>query len=134
MTRDFLLGLGCNEEVTEKILKTASEELKDYISADEHEAEINAVKKDNAIETGILKASGRNVKAIKALIDTDKITMDENGTFSGIDEQIKSIMKTDSYLFGKEETRIEGTGAPKGGAASGRGRYYEIDKAMGINY
>ena len=53
---------------------------------------------NHAIDAAILKSKGRNPKAIKALLDTDKIKMDGDAV-TGIDEQIDAIKKSDAYLF-----------------------------------
>ena len=70
-------------------------------------------KKNNAVDMAILQAKGRNPKAIKALLDMDKIQIKEDGSLEGLD--LESIRKSDSYLFDVETTKTEGTGIPKSG-------------------
>ena len=56
-----------------KAAVTAKEtELKDL-----HQKEIDSIKRDYAMDTAILKAHGKNAKAIKALIDPEKKLEDE---------------------------------------------------------
>lgn len=65
----------------------------------------DAEKVSNAIELAIIQAKGRNTKAIRALLDSDKIKLEDDGTVSGIEDQIKMLMKTDSYMFESEEEK-----------------------------
>lgn len=62
----------------------------------------------------ILQAKGRNPKAIKALLDMEKIKLKDDGTLEGLD--MEGLKESDGYLFDVEETKTVGTGAPKGGA------------------
>lgn len=62
--------------------------------------------KNNAVDVAIIKAKGKNTKAIKALLDMDKITLQEDGTLKGLD--LDTIKKSDSYLFDIVETHREG--------------------------
>lgn len=61
-----------------------------------------AIQKDYAIEGAIRNAKGKNVKAIKALLDGDKITY-ENGELGGITEQLEALASAEdsSMLFGE---------------------------------
>jgi len=93
-----------NEEL-EKTIKDlrAENEKKDA----NYQATIKAQKKDFAIQSAIKEAQGKNVKAIKALLDTDKITVDDSGIV-GLSDQLKAIKESDAYLFG--EDKVVGTG------------------------
>ncbi len=72
---------------------------------DKKEAEFAQFKKDAFINGAIEKAGARTVKAVRALIDLEKVVSDNNGSFLGLDEQIKAIKenKDTSYLFGSAE-------------------------------
>lgn len=74
-------------------------------------------KKNNAVDMAILQAKGRNPKAIKALLDMDKITLKDDGTLEGLD--LEGLKKSDSYLFDTEALKTVGTGAPKTGVQTG---------------
>ena len=63
--------------------------------------------KNSAVDMAILKAGGRNAKAVKALLD-----MEDDGTLDGLD--LDALKKSDGYLFSEETTRIVGTGAQAG--------------------
>lgn len=93
-----------NEEL-EKSIKDlrADNEKKDV----DYQATITAQKKDFAVQSVIKDAQGKNVKAIKALLDMNKITVDDSG-ITGISDQLKTLKESDAYLFG--EDKIVGAG------------------------
>ena len=71
---------------------------------------VTQIKKDHAIEGRIRDRKGKNVKAIKALLDNEKITF-ENEELGGIDEQLDALATAEdsSMLFGDVKP-----GAPSG--------------------
>lgn len=62
---------------------------------------VSQIQKTHAIEGKIRDAKGKNVKAIMALLDVDKITY-ENGELGGIDDQLTALASAEdsSMLFG----------------------------------
>lgn len=62
---------------------------------------VSEIQKDHAIEGGIRDYKGKNVKAIKALLDMEKITF-ENGVLGGLTEQLDTLKGAEdsSMLFG----------------------------------
>ena len=64
-------------------------------------------RKDSAVEMAILQAKGKNTKAIKALLDMEKITLKEDGVLDVLD--LEELKKTDSYLFEDVKNSVEGT-------------------------
>ena len=55
----------------------------------------------------VLKDSGvRNVKAVKALLDTENIKLDGE-TLLGLDDQLKGLQESDPYLFAQNEEQEE---------------------------
>lgn len=65
--------------------------------------------KEHSTEIAIMNAHGKNVKAIKALIDPTK----------PIEDELKRIQESDSYLFGSEDSDIPGGTGKKGGGGDG---------------
>jgi hypothetical protein len=69
--------------------------------------EVETFKKSNALDKMLQTSKAKDVKLLKKLIDNEKIeyNLDENGEYSikGLDEQIKNIQETHSYLFDIEE-------------------------------
>ena len=78
-----------------------------------YNTDMAGVKKTAAVDMAILQAKGKNPKAIKALLDMDKISLKDDGTLEGLD--LEGLKKSDGYLFDTETVITKGTGAPKGG-------------------
>lgn len=88
-----------------------------------HQKEIDAIKLDYAMDTAILKAHGKNTKAIKALIDPTK----------KLDDEIARLQKDEAYLFDKEDDIPGGTG--KSGGEGGKSSDKELEamrNAVGV--
>ena len=62
---------------------------------------VSEIKKDHALEGKIRDFKGKNVKAIKALLDMDKVTY-ENEQLGGVDEQLTALASAEdsAMLFG----------------------------------
>ena len=75
-------------------------------------AELEAVKKQAAVEKVILEAGGKHVKAILALIDMDEVTLDEKKGVQGLD--LDAVKEEAPYLFHEKEEKKKGTGITKG--------------------
>lgn len=93
-----------NEELKNTIKELRAENEKKDV---DYKTNIAAQKKDFEVQSAIKEAQGKNVKAIKALLDLDKITVDDSG-ITGLSDQLKKIKESDPYLFG--EDKIVGTG------------------------
>ena len=63
------------------------------------------------IEGALRDAKAKNIKTVLPLIDTDKVSVNDDGTLNGLSEQLESVKKDNSYLFGEEQkpSRIEMT-------------------------
>lgn len=109
-----------------KSIKELTEKLKAFDGADisglkksindweeKYNNDISSLRKNHAVDMAIIQARGKNPKAVKALIDMEKISLKDDGMLEGLD--IESLKKTDSYLFDIDEMKIEGTGTPKSG-------------------
>jgi len=69
-------------------------------SVDAYEVKIKGIEINSALEIALTKASVKNSRAVKALLDMDSIQL-ENGELKGINEQIETLQKSDGYLFGE---------------------------------
>lgn len=89
-------------------IKLFEEENKELI--EKHSSEIRSLKIDSAIEKALILNNAKNIKMGKALLDLNKIQIDEKGNITGLDEQIKNILKDDStsFLFDKKEISLTG--------------------------
>ena len=74
----------------------------------EHDAEIHALKVDNAVNAALLGEKALNVKAVKALLNLDKAELDEDGTVKGLADQIKTLKAADDskFLFGSSSPAL----------------------------
>lgn len=75
-----------------------------------HKNEMNELKKSFAIEKELSNAKAKNVIAVKALLDLDKIELNEDGTLKGLSEQIDSLTKDEGtkFLFDTETRNLRG--------------------------
>lgn len=72
------------------------------------EEALQNAKKIAAMEKAILEAGGKNAKAILALIDADKVTLNEKGELEGLD--LEAVKAEAPYLFNEKEEKTKGTG------------------------
>ena len=79
-----------------------------------HAAEIKQLKIESAVDKAITGAKGKNVKAIKALLNLDDAELSEDGTIKGLAEQLESLQKSETYLFEAKETKKAFKGAEPG--------------------
>jgi chromosome segregation ATPase len=63
---------------------------------------VNQLQKTHAIESSVREAKAKNVKAVMALLDMDKISY-ENGELKGISDQLDALTKSEdtSFMFGE---------------------------------
>lgn len=97
-----------NEELQERIQEL--EELNKQ-TKEEYESKLEAQKFDYELEKAIREAGARNPKAVKALLNTEEIKL-EDGKLVGLEAQLETLKKTDDYLFG--ETGLKGKGYQEG--------------------
>jgi len=97
-----------NEELTAKI--TELENLNNQ-TKEEYEKKMTALKKETAIELALKDQKAKNIKAVKALLDLEKVSIDGDNII-GLDEQLKSLKESDSYLFGEDSLKGRGVTPP----------------------
>ncbi|GAF41134.1 scaffolding protein SbcC-like protein [Agrilactobacillus composti DSM 18527 = JCM 14202] len=103
---------GDNEDLTQKY-----SDLESKYKADTEELthQLQETKLNSALDTVLGGAKVRNPKAAKALLDMDKVKLNDKGELEGVTDQIDALKKSDAYLF-DEGTK---TGYnPKGGDGS----------------
>lgn len=61
-------------------------------------AEVEKIKFEAAVNAELDKSGAKNVKALTGLLDMEQVKY-ENGTLSGLTEQIDQIKKDNAYLF-----------------------------------
>ena len=131
-----------NDALTRKIteLETANK-----TAATAYENKLTAMQKAHAIEGGIRDAKAKNVKAVTALLDMEKISY-VDGKLIGLNDQIEALRKGEdtSFLFQSEQDNPSpagtkpnnppdgGNGGNGGNPATG-GLASAIAKALGGN-
>lgn len=88
-------------EGLQKEIETLQDENKK--AAKIHANEIKQLKIDNAVESALMAAGAKNMKAVRALldIDADKIKVKEDGSLDGLslDEQVKRLQGAEDSKF-----------------------------------
>ena len=110
-------------------------------AADKYAADLKQLRLDNAVDKGITAANGKNAKAIRALLDLEKVEILEDGTAKGLTEQLEALAKAEdsSMLFGSSTPNVKGMVPGKGKETPGSGvdtskmTYSELAAYMAAN-
>ena len=96
---------GDNQELAQEIDKLRKENEQ---RSKDFQVKIAEQAKDFAIGNALRDAGAKNVKATRALLDLDKVSVGEDGQLFGIIDQLEELQKTDAYLFTpKQEEKQE---------------------------
>ncbi|EAC8094284.1 TPA: phage scaffolding protein [Listeria monocytogenes] len=92
---------------TSKSLKTQLETLQDNYETlkKDSEAKLVETRKGAALDLALANAKARNPKAVKALLDNDKLELTDEG-LKGLDEQLGALQESDAYLFAQESEKV----------------------------
>lgn len=99
---DLKKSSGDNEELKKQI-ETLQQENANQKKA--HDAEMTQLRLDNAIDAALTAAGAKNIKAVRALIDTSKVKAGEDGKLTGFDDLLSAVQKSDSYLFTEKQQK-----------------------------
>jgi hypothetical protein len=94
-----------NEELTKQINELT--ELNKKTAAD-YQAKLDQQSFDFALKDALSGAKAKNPKAVEALLNKDSIKLDGDKLL-GLDEQLKGIKESDSYLFDSEDQHRQQT-------------------------
>ena len=85
-------------------LKAQIEQLqsKNKEDAEQYQSDLAKTKIDYQTDMALTKAGAKNVKAVKALLDSETIQLDKDGNLTGLDEQLESVKKDNDFLFEKK--------------------------------
>src|SRR5690625_829039 len=72
----------------------------------EYEEKLQQQALEHRLENTLKDSGVRNVKAVKALLDTENIKLDGE-TLLGLDDQLKGLQESDPYLFAQNEAQEE---------------------------
>lgn len=67
-------------------------------AAEKYKADIETLKKNNAIEAALTSAKAKNLTAVKALLSMDELVF-EGDSLKGLDSQIKKLRESDDTKF-----------------------------------
>jgi DNA repair exonuclease SbcCD ATPase subunit len=109
---DLKKAAGSNEELKKQIEALQAENKK---AVEEWQAKMAQMQLDFAIEKALAAAKAKNAKAVKALLDLEKVKLDGEQLL-GLDDQLKELQKSDAYLFGESGKVGSGTNPPGAGS------------------
>lgn len=73
-------------------------------AAQKYQTDLENVKRDALIETALIKSGAVHTKAVKALLDGEKIKLDGD-TLKGLDEQLTALQETEKWAFQARQTQ-----------------------------
>ncbi len=106
-----------------------------------HKAELAQLKLDNAIDNALTAAGAKNLKAVRALLDMEKLQLGVDGKLTGWPEQLEALQKSDGYLFAAQQPpafrgfqpAAGSDGVPAGQVDTGKMSYDELCAYMQQN-
>lgn len=101
-----------NQGATETI-ETLKKQIKDK------EEEMAKIRKQNAIKFEVLKANPNDVADILPHLKDDQIVLSEDGTITGLKEQLEALKENKPYLF--KQVEPQGTGGSLGAGNKPKG-------------
>lgn len=97
---DLKAKAGLSDEYKAQIDKLNAESVK---AQESFKAQLHKMRLDTAIDNGLRDAKSRNHKATRALLDESKISIADDGSVSGLKEQLEAIAKENGFLFEASE-------------------------------
>ena len=64
--------------------------------------QVNKLKFDHALESALIASKAKNPKAVTALLNKETLHLVEDGSISGLKEQLEAVQKDNDYLFESE--------------------------------
>ena len=84
----------------------------------EYDTNLKKLTLDSKIESALMGAKAKSPKAVRALLDESKISLDGENVL-GLKDQLEALQKSDAYLFGEAQT--QNPPPPAGGKPVGKG-------------
>ncbi len=117
---------GLQAKITE--LQTANTE-----AQKKHESDLKAAKLEFALETHLVKEGAVNTKAVRALLDASKISLDGENLV-GLDEQLKALKEKETWAFAQQQTPAQqqtyGGFTPPAGMTGKQGEPKSLNEAV----
>ncbi|WP_368488391.1 phage scaffolding protein [Clostridium sp. BJN0013] len=74
-----------------------------------------------ALDAKLTTVGARNPKVLKGLLDLGKLTLEDNGNFIGLREQVEAVKESDGYLFEEDNSQNNPGGNPNPGGTGNIG-------------
>lgn len=71
------------------------------------------------LDKALMGAKARNPEMLRRALDLSKVTLQEDGTLSGLSEQLEALKQSDGYLFGDDAPAGGGSRGNSGGSHGG---------------
>ena len=86
----------------------------------ESKKQIEAIQFNHALENALSGAKAKNIKAVRALLETDKLKLNKDGSLTGLTEQLDKLKSENDYLFEaeKKEDVPQFLGGSSGGSSA----------------
>ncbi len=87
----------------------------------ESKKQLDEMRFNHALDGALTGAKARNIKAVRALLETEKLKLNKDGTLTGLSEQLDALKKDNAYLFEEEKSEnpaFLGGAGTNGGNAS----------------
>ena len=98
--------------------------LDEMVAEADRVAEVSRLKFEHALDVALSGAKAKNVKAVKALLELDKLKFsEEDGSILGLKEQLEKVKAENDYLFESSE-------APPRIVAGGKSKSVIIDPVI----
>ena len=68
-----------------------------------YKRQLTSAKKEAAIKLAIAEAKPKSEKALMAFLDTDIVKLNDDGTVTGLKEQLDNIKKDNGFLFEEDD-------------------------------
>lgn len=98
-----------NEELVKQIESMKEESAK---AKSDFEETIKTMKINSAVDNLLTSKKAKNIKAAKALLDMEKVGLDDKGNVIGLNEQWDSIYKGNEFMFGDSPSVPPSAGNP----------------------
>ena len=88
-----------NEELQSQIKQLQDE---NKTAKQNYQDQLAKQNKSFKIEGALRDAKAKNIKTVLPLIDTEKVSVNDDGTLNGLSEQLDNIKQENGFLFGEE--------------------------------
>ena len=89
-----------NEELQSQIKQLQDE---NKTAKQNYQDQLAKQNKSFKIEGALRDAKAKNIKTVLPLIDTEKVSVNDDGTLNGLSEQLDNIKQDNGFLFGEED-------------------------------